>query len=333
MTPLEIALGYIRHGWAPVPVPYKSKAPIDEGWPSKIVNEETAPRYFDGEAQNIGVRLGELSGGLADVDLDCAEAIDAAPAFLLRTRTFGRASKRFSHWLYETELAGVETAATIKFMDTQKPAKHILEIRVGGSGKAAQTIFPGSVHPSGEAIEWDEGGTRSVAAIEGAELKLICARLGACVLIARAYPQQGGRHEGAIVVAGFLCRCGISSPDIKLFVDTLAGMTFQPPDKRKDMVRAAADTFEAFVAGRNTFGLPKMIEVFGEAVAKKCVEWLGYRAEARVRASAAQVEDGFARGDEGQIFKGPDNIKRAISLLEVTLLDNGFSNITQQWRK
>jgi hypothetical protein len=90
-------------------------------------------------------------------------------------------------------------------------------------------------------------------------------------LLARAYPQQGGRHEGAIVVAGFLCRCGFAAPDIKLSVDALAGVTSQPPDKRKDMVRAAADTAEAFVAGRNTFGLPKMKEVFGEPVTKNAV--------------------------------------------------------------
>jgi hypothetical protein len=88
-------------------------------------------------------------------------------------------------------------------------------------------------------------------------------------LIARTYPQQGGRHEGAIIVAGFLCRCGFVAPDIKLFVDALAGVTCQPSDKRRDMVRAAADTAKAFVAGRNTFGLPKMKEVFGEPVTKK----------------------------------------------------------------
>ena len=215
--------------------------------------------------------------------------------------------------------------------DTQKPAKVILEIRIGGGGKAAQTVFPGSVHPSSEAIEWED--RREVARIEGAELKRICGRLAACALIARTYPQQGGRHEGAIIVAGFLCRCGFVAPDIKLFVDALAGATYQPSDKRRDMVRAAADTAEAFVAGRNTFGLPKMKEVFGEPVTKKCVEWLGYRAEARgangERAAEARTADGFVRGDAGQILKGhPQNIRHAVQALGVSLRLNQFSVLT-----
>ena len=318
-APIGTALDYIGQGLAVVPIPHRSKRPTIEDWPNLRITEETAPGWFNGEAQNIGVLLGEASGGLADIDLDCAEAIDAAPAFLARTRTFGRASKRCSHWLYKTGLVATEDVATIKFQDTQKPARIILEICIGGGGKAAQTVFPGSIHPSGEAIEWED--RREVAAIDGNELKRICARISACALLARAYPQQGGRHEGAIIVAGFLCRCGFAAPDIKLFVDTLAGVTCQPPDKRRDMVRAAADTAEAFAAGRNTFGLPKMIDVFGEPVAKKCVEWLGYRAEARgangERAAEARAADGFARGDAGQILKGhPENIRHAVQALD-----------------
>src|ERR1700730_14261195 len=114
MSPLDIALEYIDRGWSPVPVPHKSKAPLDKGWPAKVVTEENAHQYFNGEAQNIGVRLGGLSGGLADIDLDCAEAIAAAAAFLPGTRTFGRASKRLSHWLFKTALAATEDGATIK---------------------------------------------------------------------------------------------------------------------------------------------------------------------------------------------------------------------------
>jgi hypothetical protein len=327
-SPLATALDYLGRGWSPIPIPHKSKRPIGDEWQNRRITRANAGQWFNGDTQNIGVLLGEASGGLVDVDLDCGEAISAAPAFLPRTRTFGRASKRFSHWLYKTGLAATEDVAAVKFQDTQKPAKVILEIRIGGAGKAAQTVFPGSVHTSGEPIEWEE--QRDVETVDGAELKQLCARCAACVLIARAYPQQGGRHEGAIVVAGFLCRCGFTGPDVKLFVDTLAGVTCQPPDKRRDMVRAAADTAEAFAAGRNTFGLPKMKEVFGEPVTKKCVEWLGYRAEARgasgERKAEARAADAFVRGDEGQILKGhPGNIRHAVQALGVSLRLNQFS--------
>lgn len=189
-------------------------------------------------------------------------------------------------------------------------------------------VRPSTVTVSPAAKNWQD--RRGVAAIDGAELKRAAARLAACALLARACPQQGGRNEGAIVVAGFLCRCGFAAPDIKLFVDALAGVTCQPPDKRRDMVRAAADTAAAFAAGRNTFGLPKMIEVFGEPVAKKCVQWLGYRPEVRgangERAAEARTTDGFVRGDAGQILKGhPENIRHAVQALGVSLRLNQFS--------
>jgi hypothetical protein len=195
LSPLDIALEYISRGWAVVPVPFKSKRPAGDAWQNLRIPEAAAGQWFNGQAQNVGVLLGKASGGLADIDLDSAEAITVAPFFLPGTRTFGRASKRCSHWLYKTELAAIEDVATIKFTDTQKPAKVILEIRIGGGAKGAQTVFPGSVHPSGEAVEWED--RREVATIEGAELKRICGRLAACALLARAYPQQGGRHEGA----------------------------------------------------------------------------------------------------------------------------------------
>ena len=100
--------------------------------------------------------LGEPSGGLTDVDLDCPEAIAAAPYFLPHpTARFGRASKRCSHWLYKTDLCRTKDKATIQFKDPEKQV--ILEIRIGGGGSGAQTVFPGSTHEdTGEPILWED---------------------------------------------------------------------------------------------------------------------------------------------------------------------------------
>jgi hypothetical protein len=73
-APLGIALEYIARGWAVIPVPYRCKRPLMEDWQELRITEETAPQWFNGsDMQNVGVRLGELSGGLADVDLDTAQ--------------------------------------------------------------------------------------------------------------------------------------------------------------------------------------------------------------------------------------------------------------------
>jgi hypothetical protein len=78
-SPIGIALEYIARGWAVVPIPYRCKRPIIKEWEKLLITEDTAPQYFNCEAQNIGVRLGERSGDLADADLDSHEAIARRP--------------------------------------------------------------------------------------------------------------------------------------------------------------------------------------------------------------------------------------------------------------
>src|SRR6516225_6851046 len=105
MSPLETARSYIDRGWSPVPVAYKSKNPIREGWQRLAIDETNVEIHFGSGPQNVGVTLGPISGGLTDVDLDCAEASVIAPYVLPRTDAiFGRPSAR-PHWLYYTQLA------------------------------------------------------------------------------------------------------------------------------------------------------------------------------------------------------------------------------------
>ena len=77
----------------------------------------------------------------------------------------------------------------------------LLEVRIGATG-GAQTIFPGSTHPSGEKITWED--SRNIEIAEGADLKRRCARIAACAILAKHYPQQGGRHAAALTIGGFL---------------------------------------------------------------------------------------------------------------------------------
>ena len=74
-SPLDFALEYIRRGFSPIPILHKDKSPPKKkGWQKLRINADTAPRFFNGAAQNIGVLMGPASGGLTDVDLDCDEA-------------------------------------------------------------------------------------------------------------------------------------------------------------------------------------------------------------------------------------------------------------------
>jgi len=98
---LEIARNHLARGWQPIPIPYKSKEPKLKSWQKRTITAENVADYFNGGQQNNGVQLGPRSNGLADVDLDCPEAIQLARYFLPPTEAmFGRPSKPNSHSLY-----------------------------------------------------------------------------------------------------------------------------------------------------------------------------------------------------------------------------------------
>jgi len=172
---LEAARDYARRGWAVLPIPYRSKNPGFEGWQTFRATE----RHF-GSVGNIGVRLGGDSGGLVDVDLDCAEALELADTYLPVTRAvFGRPSKPRSHRLYLADGAVFE-----KFSDPDDNGKCLLELRSDtAAGGRMQTVIPPSVHESGEAIEWHSDDDPRV--IDPALLRRCCAWLAVGCLVAR----------------------------------------------------------------------------------------------------------------------------------------------------
>ena len=146
---------------------------------------------------NIGVQLGTASNGLTDIDLDCTEAIRIAPYVLPATRAiFGRVSKRASHRLYYTDLANRIDNAVLAFNDPNKGVEdgRLLELRIGGGGRGAQTVFPGSVHKEGEPITWEETG--DPASVDGDDLRRRVRALAAYCLLARYWPPQHSGHHG-----------------------------------------------------------------------------------------------------------------------------------------
>jgi hypothetical protein len=146
MKPLDYALRYIRRGWSPIPIPKGQKGPRIKGWQNLRITDAEVRKYFSRDG-NLGIILGEASGGLIDIDLDCAESIQLAPKFLPQTEAiFGRPSKLNSHWLYRVK----QFAPSVFFTDPTT-GKTLIELR-GDGGR--QTVFPPSIHPSDEPIEW-----------------------------------------------------------------------------------------------------------------------------------------------------------------------------------
>jgi hypothetical protein len=97
----------------------------------------------------VGIRLGRV----VDVDCDCPEAVELAPAFLPPTFTFGRPSVGRAHWLYLPN----EPVVTKQYADPNAgphaESTMIVELRaLSAKGTSAQSMGPGSQHPSGESV-------------------------------------------------------------------------------------------------------------------------------------------------------------------------------------
>ena len=139
-TPLDAAREYVRRGWCVVPISYKQKRPVIREWEQLRLSEADLDQYFNQPA-NVGLILGEPSGNLVDVDLDCAEAREIASNYLPATAAkSGRASAADSHWWY--------IAAGAKTVQHRDPVTRqmIAELRSTGG----QTVVGPSIHPSGQ---------------------------------------------------------------------------------------------------------------------------------------------------------------------------------------
>lgn len=207
-----------------------------------------------------------------DIDLDAPLAARLAPAFLPATgAVFGRKSKPASHWLYYCPNAKTTKWQTAEGM--------LVELRSTG----CQTVFPPSVHPSGERIEWASEG--EPARVPEDELKRACAKLAAAVLLALVWP-KGTRKDAALALAGGLLRAGWSEEEARHFIQAVA----EGAGDEEARKRAEAVVYTARKAGQSpTTGWPRLAELVGQEVAQKVREWLGIR-ETAGQAARANVQ-------------------------------------------
>jgi len=149
-TPYQSATELRARGFAVIPVPFKTKKATMKGWPDKRFSDADLPKHFSGKPVNIGVLLGQPSGWIIDIDLDHPLAVELADSFLPHTDlTWGRATKPRSHRLY----------IVTRPVDTRKWQHKAMGMIVELRSTGCQTVAPGSVHPSGEAVEYFDDGT------------------------------------------------------------------------------------------------------------------------------------------------------------------------------
>lgn len=255
---------YISEGWSVLPIPSGKKAPEVKDWVTRTFTVED----FQGD-DNIGIRLGEPSGHLVDVDLDCPEAVKAAPEIMLATaRRHGRPAVGVTHYWYVAK--GIDKSE--RWMDVDN--KVLVEMRSTGG----QTVVPASLHPSGERLFWVVNGEHSdlpgdpPPAVDADLLRLACRSTATTALLARHWP-AGGRHNTASYVAGFLAARGLAAKEIEDIVRVAA--TIAGDDEVEDRARVARDTVTNFDAGGKITGGPMLEAAIGGDVVKLLIKWYG----------------------------------------------------------
>jgi hypothetical protein len=280
VSALRAAERYVRRGFAVVPIPHGKKGPILEGWEGLRLTPDELSQHFNGKPRNVGLLLGDPSGGLVDVDLDAKEAAKVAGRFLPPTLTSGRESRPHSHWWYVSP-----RTKTARFKDVNGGV--LVEVRSTG----CQTIVAPSVHPSGERVVWHDTGPEFTEA-ESGELFGRVRELATTALIARHVPPAGGRHDYAMALAGFLLRPGRLEEEIVLKLLRAAWHAAGADSKEalRDLKGIVCDTVENLKAGEPVVGGPTL-EDLAPGVPKLLSKWWGWAREEPRGNELAEAEE------------------------------------------
>jgi putative DNA primase/helicase len=267
---LWYAQRYFEAGFCPIPVKPRDKVPAKGGWPSLRIPFEKLHLSFFGD-RNVGVVLGDASDGLVDIDLDSPEAIILASHFLPHTSfKFGRRSKPDSHWLYRVPV--------VPGTKRRKDKDCIVEVR-GNSIRGEpghQTAFPGSVHCSGERIEFSipltDGRLPDPAKTTAEVLNNAAIRISVGSVLLKNW-HSGKRHDLALAIAGYLARCQWTEKDVGNLVEIVA--TCAGDDEVEGRTNDVKTTFEKHRAGQVISGFEALRDAVGDESAKSIAKWVG----------------------------------------------------------
>ena len=251
----EAALEYEQRGWTIVGLRRGSKNPDSNTW------TEGTPASALRPDDNIGVLLGAPPSMLVDVDLDCKEALIGAPWLLPKTDCrFGRESRPESHWVYQS-------TQTIRRIQYKNPRTKELMLEIRGEGH--QTMFPPSLHPSGERVQWASDGPPALCE----DFEALGGPLAAACLIAQLWPDwRHSHHIFVLHLSGALLNADWPVHRIEEFVSTICRMAGDhEPEDRLGAVRSTAKRKDE---GETYTGWPSLVEFLHEEESTALKLWL-----------------------------------------------------------
>lgn len=201
----------------------KAVSSLDKDFINAAKYASPGPADFASGQWGIGVVVGPERHGPVDIDLDCPESIFFADKFLPRTPAiFGRPSKPRSHRLYEIEENELTKVAFHDPILDSNSGNTILEIRADGGH---QTVMPGTIHQSGELIQWSEAPMPDVPKVRVDQLVHAANKIAMATLIVRYLWVPGQRDHVNMCISGMLFYFKWSLPEAEEFVRAIMELT------------------------------------------------------------------------------------------------------------
>jgi putative DNA primase/helicase len=260
--PLQFATLYLTAGYSPIPVKARSKLPVHSAWQELQLRADELSTNFEPN-HNVSIVLGDLSSGLIDIDIDDINALQLAQHFLPHTDfVFGRKSKPASHYVYTSGLPG----STKQW----KAGKIIVELRATGS----QTVFPGSIHESGEPIEFDQAtgsGLPHPANIDRKALESALDKIAIGTVLSWNWAEKS-RHEVALATAGLLAQSDWTEVEVTDLICAIASVAGDP--EIQDRARCVRTTFERVETGIPVKARSALVDVIGRDAVRHIEKFL-----------------------------------------------------------
>lgn len=304
--------------------------PATAGWTRLSYSTEDEVREkFESWAEdgftNVGVLLGEASGGLVDVDLDHPKTNRLKRALLPPTPMItGRAGRPGSHFWYVAKQGTLPGNRRHKMPD----GGMAVELRSTGS----QTLLPGSTHPSGEEYTWDGTEQGNPAIVDGRVLTVQVALLGLATILLDAWPSEGSRHEAYLALAGGTLRNtdGGVHPywerNLPVLISALAEATNDDDGADSRVSEVMHTTLKRIRSGELVQGFGKLGEILGTDVVKQARVLLretesaaGY--VARESSDVEHAGDPSTSSDEGSLAERTAALEDEVGGLEPTERD------------
>jgi hypothetical protein len=259
-------------GLMPLPIKRNTKVTDEEGFSDPSYSSDY--NRWKNEDLGVGVVLSERYK-LVDIDLDHPDIANLAVSHLPHGGwIFGRKGKKCSHHVFvisdSTDTTQKQRAIDPKakgYMDTEKipsceenPKERscIIEYRADGG----QTVMPGTIHTSGELIEWKDGKvpTKLPAAVDSYELRRAVRKIAFTVMAAKHGWFDGCKHDLSMAYAGMFYLAKWTEDEAVHWMNCFLSYVDEGDDRKK-VIRAVRDTYKRAEGKQRIAGGPRLAEI------------------------------------------------------------------------